>query len=574
MFLIFGAIFTPLVYLLAPSTTLALPSQDLNRSDNAVLRLDSNGKRVGTADGHINAPGRQLQASEWSASTPVETWPGLDFDTFGKFIRSIVELVKDLISPVADAGGPYVVNEGNEVSLDGSLSSDPDNNIVSYEWDIDYDGEFDDATGATVSFTPSTAGIFTIRLKVTDAYGLQDIDATTLTIDRTESEMLGPYLSSDLIVNTEFDWSTHIRKAIGSDNWPITWSGDDHQYTAWGDGGGFGGTNDKGRVSLGFARVEGGYDNYRGFNVWGGKNGKNPARFEGKSNGIISIDGVLYAWVSPGSSVDGYEEARMYRSEEHAATWTPANWKFERADGLAFPTILNFGKDYEGSRDDYVYHYFIELQDPTQSVSLSEWNSLERHNSIALARSHKINVQASKSSYKFFAGMDKSGQPFWTSNISLRQPVFSDPNGVGFNVSVSYNSGLRRYILATEHGEGFKGNLGLFEAPEPWGPWKTITYLNNSEGNQFGSGVIDSDTFFWNFSNKWLSADGKDFTLIFSGFGGGRGNDSWNTVRGSFDTAVGGLLPVHAQTSDALLGHWQFDDTSGTIPMDSTGNRQ
>ena len=30
----------------------------------------------------------------------------------------------------------------------------------------------------------------------------------------------------------------------GSDNWPITWADDGHQYTSWGDGCGFGGGND------------------------------------------------------------------------------------------------------------------------------------------------------------------------------------------------------------------------------------------------------------------------------------------------------------------------------------------
>jgi hypothetical protein len=30
--------------------------------------------------------------------------------------------------------------------------------------------------------------------------------------------------------------SSIVRQAIDSDNWPITWAGDGHQYTAYGDG--------------------------------------------------------------------------------------------------------------------------------------------------------------------------------------------------------------------------------------------------------------------------------------------------------------------------------------------------
>src|SRR5687768_4554672 len=64
-----------------------------------------------------------------------------------------------------------------------------------------------------------------------------------------------PYGKSPIILEWRLDWSTHQRHAPGSDNWPITWAVDDHQYTAWGDGGGFGGSNSDGRVSLGVARI-------------------------------------------------------------------------------------------------------------------------------------------------------------------------------------------------------------------------------------------------------------------------------------------------------------------------------
>jgi hypothetical protein len=49
--------------------------------------------------------------------------------------------------------------------------------------------------------------------------------------------------------------------------------------------------------------------------------------------------------------------------------------------------------------------------------------------------------------------------------------------------------------------------------------------------NGWGSPAIAPNTFYWNFSNKWLSADEKTFVLIFTGK---ERNDSWNAVRGSF----------------------------------------
>jgi hypothetical protein len=327
-----------------------------------------------------------------------------------------------------------------------------------------------------------------------------------------------------------FNWSTHIRLAEGSDNWPITWADDNHQYTSWGDGGGLGGTNTVGRVSLGVARVQGPANNYRMVNVWGGHNAAYQSDFGGKSYGIISIDGVLYMWVGPGSEVESYEEARLVYSDDHGSTWTPAEWAFNKEDDLIMPTILNFGRDYAGARDNFVYHYFIELQGDPADLGVHEPGR------IHLLRVDKRAMLESKSNYEYFNGLDRNGDPVWTDDIETKQPVFEDPNGVGWNLAVSYNAGLERYLLTTEHTQTNQGNLGIFDAPEPWGPWTTVAYMNHSDGTQFAHDYPDvpETAFFWNFSNKWLSEDGKDFTLIFTGTGY---NDSWNTVRGSFEVA-------------------------------------
>src|SRR5262245_26697096 len=77
-----------------------------------------------------------------------------------------------------------------------------------------------------------------------------------------------------VITGVTFDESTHQRLAEGSDNWPLTWSDDDHQYAIWGDGGGFGGSDSEARASFGVARIEGDSQSYRGMNRYGGKDGE------------------------------------------------------------------------------------------------------------------------------------------------------------------------------------------------------------------------------------------------------------------------------------------------------------
>jgi hypothetical protein len=324
-----------------------------------------------------------------------------------------------------------------------------------------------------------------------------------------------PYPNSREIVGISFDRSSHDRQAPGSDNWPVTWAADGHQYTSFGDGGGFGGTGSRGRVSLGVARVEGNTP-ASGFNVWGGNSPEAPATFGGKSYGILSVAGVLYMWVSPGSGADNYTRATLYRSNDKGRSWQSASWSFTSSDDRILPTFLQFGRDYAGARDDYVYAYSIRLEDSSDLA-------VQRPGVIDLMRVPRARIME-QSAWRFFGGLDGSGAPTWVSGSSQRRPVFEDSQGVGWNMSVSYNPGLRRYLLSTEHTATGEGRLGIFDAPTPWGPWTTVLYTgSNWEG--FG------ETFFWNFANKWLSGDGRDFTLVFSGFGG---NDSWNTIRGRF----------------------------------------
>jgi hypothetical protein len=268
-------------------------------------------------------------------------------------------------------------------------------------------------------------------------------------------------------------------------------------------------------VSLGFARIEGPVTSYVGINRWGGLNHEYPAQFEGKTFALLSVDSVMYTWVGPSSGPASYSESRLCYSLDHSASWTPVDWAFTIDDGIVFPAYLNFGRGYEGARDNYLYTYFIELMDASDLL-------IQIPGQIQLARVPKDQVLLRKS-YEFFAGRDSVGDPTWSYLLEERMPVFQDPRGVGWAASVSFNPGIGRYFLCTEHDSSGVGNLGMFDAPEPWGPWTTVTYVTAWEG--YG------EVFYWNFSNKWLSPDGRDFTMIYSG---DRHEDAWHHVRGSF----------------------------------------
>jgi uncharacterized repeat protein (TIGR01451 family) len=89
-------------------------------------------------------------------------------------------------APQANAGGPYNGIEGNAVTFDGNASTSP-SSIIAYEWDLDGDGAFNDATGPVVSFTYTRPFHGLIGLKVTNTDGLADVAYAPVTIENVNS---------------------------------------------------------------------------------------------------------------------------------------------------------------------------------------------------------------------------------------------------------------------------------------------------------------------------------------------------------------------------------------------------
>jgi hypothetical protein len=84
--------------------------------------------------------------------------------------------------PVAVLGGPYTGEEGSPITFNGSDSYDLDGDALTYEWDFDLDGNFDDASGAIVTWTWKSEFSGIIGLNANDTTGLSDIAYTTVTV--------------------------------------------------------------------------------------------------------------------------------------------------------------------------------------------------------------------------------------------------------------------------------------------------------------------------------------------------------------------------------------------------------
>lgn len=88
-------------------------------------------------------------------------------------------------TPSADANGPYTVDEGETVALDGTGSYDPDGDPLTYEWDLDNDGVFETPGPTPVFSAAGQDGPDTqpIALRVCDPLGECDTATGVININ-------------------------------------------------------------------------------------------------------------------------------------------------------------------------------------------------------------------------------------------------------------------------------------------------------------------------------------------------------------------------------------------------------
>jgi CubicO group peptidase (beta-lactamase class C family) len=315
---------------------------------------------------------------------------------------------------------------------------------------------------------------------------------------------LAPYPPSPVIKSVKWaPVASIIRKAKGGDNWPLTWADDGHLYTAYGDGNGFEPGVAEKKLSLGFARVEGGPENFMGVNIPSATGEQKGASKAGKkASGMLMVEGVLYMWARNAGN------SQLAWSPDHGRTWEWNNWTFTTTFGC--PTFLNFGKDYGGARDEYVYIY---SHDSASAYAPAD--------GMVLARVRKDRIRQRRA-YEFFDRRDASNQAVWTADIARRGMVFRHARAC-YRSGISFSAGLKRYLwcqVLPGDDPRFHGGFGIYDAPEPWGPWTTAFF---TDAWDVGPGETST------FPTKWMGADGKTIYLVFSG------DDSFSVRRAEVD---------------------------------------
>ena len=467
------------------------------------------------------------------------------------------------------------------VDLDASNSEDLDGQIVAYRWDF---GDGTKGSGVKVSHT-YPQGSYTIRLTVTDDDGARrttnrtvSVEAPVITEQPSESNEDvyndkcpaktwngRPYPPSTVIKRIRWHDGTNgtnntlYQDAGGSDIWAVTWMADE-QYPnndgslllAWGDGVGFGPSSTNfsqqyspERTGYGFSRVVSNSSDPRiamatATNFWGGQDPDHTANIgaedEGKVAGTIAVDGVLYGWINMQFLEGGGEWPDVHHGlvwseakdgNPAGAEWTlePKPLRFEKGYKKFKPaTFVNYGMDYNEGMDERLGHQHVYFSGRRQGVG----------GKFFMGRVDRNHIR-DKSMYSYFAGRTSSGKAVWTQNVADATAYFRDcsidgDGGWSPDVVINYNTALKRYILSTGRSQG--GELAIYEAPNPWGPWSTVAYESNWMGaNDAGTPLLFS------FVNKWTSSDGLTNWMIFSLHAGSkktRFHDKFNMMKATF----------------------------------------
>ena len=158
-----------------------------------------------------------------------------------------------------------------------------------------------------------------------------------------------------------------------------------------------------------------------------------------------------------------------------------------------------------GSRWPELHRSAASGQDAAQYVYSQDGPSAyEPDDALVLARVPKSRIR-DENAYEFLERLDSSGRATWTRDVKQRGAAFRFP-GHCQRVDAVYNPLLKRYLLAVAYNS--KGGWGIYDAPEPWGPWTTAFHTDywGIEG-----------THGYRLPAKWIGPEPNTMTLVFSG---------------------------------------------------------
>jgi len=304
-------------------------------------------------------------------------------------------------------------------------------------------------------------------------------------------------------------------KEIKGDTYPMTWADNDVIYASSGDPS-WGETT----TGLDVEKFEGGPTDYKitkmnHMNDYLGSGGNGP-----KPSGMICVDGVLYLafqnFLNGGSQPHSVKsqagsDAHIIHCVPRWNQWYPSYRAIKEpmfpGSNFGGPAFINYGKNNENARDNYVY-----------AVSSDQWDN---GSNVRLGRVPKEHI-AERNYWEFVSAFDRNGVPAWNSNIEYAIPILSIHRFIGLPEMV-YLHGIKRYLFLTWHLRGdFDPEAGtdllILEAPEPWGPFSLVHFEEEWEGKAF-------TPYCPRIPLKWMAKDHLSGYIQFSGSWGKNGQE-------------------------------------------------
>ena len=150
------------------------------------------------------------------------------------------------VAPTANAGGPYQgVLVDTPVQFSGSATDPGSDDVLTYKWDLDDDGQYDDHTGKNPTKTYSSVGTYNISLEVTDDDGGRDTDdaavqviaGIAVTIDSRPSGILVKVDGQDYTTPETFYWAPSSSHNVEASLNHYVREGVRQRFVYWSDGG-------------------------------------------------------------------------------------------------------------------------------------------------------------------------------------------------------------------------------------------------------------------------------------------------------------------------------------------------
>jgi len=178
--------------------------------------------------------GKQYLGAAWSGAMKkyLDTFPGMGDKTDAQTSQQMVLLgdpslkiggyqSSGLNAGIYNAGAGLSVKTGETVNLKAYAKNGAD--PYSYEWDLDGDGRYDDATGAEVTYTWDNPGLYDLSLKAKDSTNKYDIFNTIVEAESLSLKPNAPEGSSQIKPNEDYTYTASIDGYSGNVYFQFDW---------------------------------------------------------------------------------------------------------------------------------------------------------------------------------------------------------------------------------------------------------------------------------------------------------------------------------------------------------------